>query len=158
MPDETLYFQVKYDRAFFSATRVEEVLQTFRAILENIASASNELILHVVGQPLAHTPEPESNARDLLPTRGVAVVRREDDLHLPETPREQALADIWREVLDLPVVDVETRFLALGGNSLAAMRILAHSQQDGFDFELTDLFGEHSTVRKLAHAASLAVK
>jgi len=156
MPDETLYFQVKYDRAFFTAARVEEVLETFRAILERIASGRNERLVEIVGQARAQTPLAADGGGDTLPMRGTVADRGEGEVSLAETPEEQALAGIWSKVLDLPVVDVETRFLALGGNSLAAMRILALSQQDGFEFALADLFGTDSTIRKLARATSLA--
>jgi len=156
MPDETLYFQVKYDRAFFSAARVEEVLETFRTILECVASGRNERLVDIVGQAQAQMPVAADGGADTLPMRGTVAEREEGEVSFAETPEEQALAGIWRDVLDLSVVDVETRFLALGGNSLAAMRVLALSQRDGFEFELTDLFGPDSTIRKLARATSLA--
>ncbi len=157
MPDETLYFQVKYDRAFFSAARVEEVLETFRAILQRIASGRNEGLVDIVGHARVQTPVAEDGGGDTLPMRGTVADRGEGEVSLAETPEEQVLSGIWSNVLDLPVVDVETRFLALGGNSLAAMRILALSQQDGFEFALADLFGPDSMIRKLARATSLAV-
>ena len=43
----------------------------------------------------------------------------------PITPLESRLADIWAEVLDLDRVGVEDRFTDLGGDSLAAARLLA---------------------------------
>ena len=43
----------------------------------------------------------------------------------PGTPLEQALAAIWADVLELDVVGIDDDFLALGGNSLLAMQILA---------------------------------
>lgn len=42
----------------------------------------------------------------------------------PRTPSEQAIAEIWREVLDVPAIGIHDDLFALGGNSLHAMRIL----------------------------------
>ena len=47
----------------------------------------------------------------------------------PATPMQEALAAIWREVLDLDEVGVHDDFLALGGNSLLATQILARVQR-----------------------------
>jgi nonribosomal peptide synthetase protein BlmIV len=41
----------------------------------------------------------------------------------PRTPTERAVAAIWKEVLQIPEVDVHDDFFALGGASLAAMQI-----------------------------------
>ncbi|MEO3848392.1 SDR family NAD(P)-dependent oxidoreductase [Streptomyces sp. B8F3] len=41
----------------------------------------------------------------------------------PRTPREQAVADVWQEVLGLDRVGVDDDFFALGGHSLAAVQI-----------------------------------
>jgi amino acid adenylation domain-containing protein/non-ribosomal peptide synthase protein (TIGR01720 family) len=43
----------------------------------------------------------------------------------PRTPTEQALAEIWAEVLDLDRVGVEDDFFALGGDSVQGVRALS---------------------------------
>jgi len=43
----------------------------------------------------------------------------------PGTPLERALVAIWADVLELDAVGIHDDFLALGGNSLLAMQILA---------------------------------
>jgi hypothetical protein len=53
-------------------------------------------------------------------------------------------------VLEQDELDVNTRFLLLGGNSLRAMKVLALAQEAGFEFELKDLFAAHSTIAELS--------
>ncbi|MES2940788.1 MAG: amino acid adenylation domain-containing protein [Pseudomonadota bacterium] len=59
----------------------------------------------------------------------------EKPLAVPRTPTETALAGIWRELLDLDAVDVDTSFLALGGHSLLAAQIVARVREV-FDVEV----------------------
>lgn len=68
----------------------------------------------------------------------------------PRTAVEEALAGIWTEVLRRERVGVTDDFFALGGHSLAAMRV-ASRIEDVFDVELPlrTLF-EHPTIGELA--------
>ena len=65
----------------------------------------------------------------------------------PATPAEEALAAIWREVLDLDEIGVHDDFLELGGNSLLATQVLARVQQ---------LFGTHLPPSALLGAGTIA--
>ncbi|WP_426220365.1 non-ribosomal peptide synthase/polyketide synthase [Pseudomonas sp. DWRC2-2] len=47
----------------------------------------------------------------------------------PVTPREQQVAAIWAEVLDLPQVGLDDHFFELGGHSLLATRIVSRVRQ-----------------------------
>ncbi|HYH81345.1 MAG TPA: amino acid adenylation domain-containing protein, partial [Longimicrobium sp.] len=47
----------------------------------------------------------------------------------PRTATEEALAGIWREVLEVERVGVEENFFALGGHSLVAMRVVSRVRQ-----------------------------
>ena len=42
---------------------------------------------------------------------------------------EDAIAEVWREVLGVPVIGPDDDFLALGGDSLIAVRIAARLRQ-----------------------------
>jgi amino acid adenylation domain-containing protein len=42
----------------------------------------------------------------------------------PRTPLEQRLVEIWREVLRVPQIGIRDNFLALGGESLLALRVV----------------------------------
>lgn len=68
----------------------------------------------------------------------------------PTTPLETRLAQVWAEVLDLDRVGVEDRFTDLGGDSLAAVRLLA-ALEELFDRTLPfAVLLEAGTVRELA--------
>jgi len=57
----------------------------------------------------------------------------------PRTPVEEFLAEIWREMLRIPSVGINQRFLDVGGDSLLAARIVARvCQQLDVDLNLLD--------------------
>lgn len=68
----------------------------------------------------------------------------------PRTPTEQALADIWAELLPGEQVAVTSNFFELGGHSMLALRMLARARSTlGVDIPLKLLF-ESPTVEGLA--------
>lgn len=72
------------------------------------------------------------------------------DLREPQNPIEQQIANIWREVLRLPQIGVGQSFFELGGDSLAAIRLI-NRLRETFRVELSvkTLF-EHPTITGLA--------
>ncbi len=74
------------------------------------------------------------------------------ELRRPETPLEEAIVEVWRAVLAVDDIGVETSFLALGGDSLLAVQVLTRvSQITGVEISLVD-FMQAPTVRALAIA------
>jgi amino acid adenylation domain-containing protein len=68
----------------------------------------------------------------------------------PRTAHEQALAEIWREVLRTERVGAEDDFFALGGHSILATQVLARVRRElGVELPLRAMF-EAPTVRALA--------
>ncbi|MCX6468631.1 MAG: amino acid adenylation domain-containing protein [Corynebacteriales bacterium] len=68
----------------------------------------------------------------------------------PADAVEQAVATIVGDVLGLPAVSVTDSFFDLGGNSLAAMRVIASiDEMFGTDLGVREIF-DHPTVRELA--------
>jgi acyl-CoA synthetase (AMP-forming)/AMP-acid ligase II/aryl carrier-like protein len=68
----------------------------------------------------------------------------------PSTDVEKLLAEMWCEVLGLPSVSVQARFLDLGGDSILAMRLVARLRQI-FEVNLTLLdFFDAPTVAEQA--------
>ena len=60
---------------------------------------------------------------------------------LPRTQVEEILAQLWREVLHIPVVGVDQRFLDLGGDSMLATQIVARVRRSfGIELSLLDFF------------------
>lgn len=64
----------------------------------------------------------------------------------PRTPREEAVAGVWQEVLGLDRIGVDDDFFALGGHSLAAVQIGTRVKSRlGTELDLRAFF-EHPTV------------
>ena len=69
---------------------------------------------------------------------------------LPQSEREQAIANIWKAVLGLATIGLDETFFELGGTSLKLMQVLAQlSEHFGKSLTTVDLF-QHPTVRSLA--------
>ena len=76
----------------------------------------------------------------------------------PQTPLEQRIADIWRDVLGLEDISTHETLFALGADSLKVFRIASRMLADGLDLDARDLL-QHPTIRELAaHAAQRSVK
>ncbi|NRQ19105.1 non-ribosomal peptide synthetase [Ensifer sesbaniae] len=72
----------------------------------------------------------------------------------PKTEFESTLRDIWSKILGIKVIGVNDKFMALGGDSLRAMLILAEMQRQlgaKVDFRLV----LNGTIRSLAAAISI---
>ena len=72
---------------------------------------------------------------------------------LPQTEKEEALLDIWQQILGSESVGVHDNFFELGGDSISAMQIVAKAQQKGLSLTPTQLF-EHQTVATQAAVAT----
>ncbi len=70
----------------------------------------------------------------------------------PQTPVEEILASIWRELLQVERVGIYDNFFELGGHSLLATRVISRIREE-FDIDLPvrQLF-ENSTINSLALA------
>jgi thioesterase domain-containing protein/acyl carrier protein len=72
----------------------------------------------------------------------------------PETPTQQALARIWKEVLGVDQLEPTDDFFELGGHSLLAMHLLARIQEEfGQSLPLAVLL-ENNTIGKLVGVIS----
>ncbi|MFC6011007.1 amino acid adenylation domain-containing protein [Nocardia lasii] len=70
----------------------------------------------------------------------------------PSTPREQALAALFAEVLGLDTVGVDDSFFALGGDSIVSIQLVSRAKAAGISFSARDVF-ERKTVAALAAVA-----
>ncbi|MFE3630964.1 amino acid adenylation domain-containing protein [Streptomyces goshikiensis] len=70
----------------------------------------------------------------------------------PRNALEEALAEVWSEVLRAPVPHVHCNFFEdLGGDSLLALRVVTVAKKRGLAIAVMDLF-KHSTIAALAEA------
>ncbi|BAN48812.1 non-ribosomal peptide synthase/polyketide synthase [Metapseudomonas resinovorans] len=70
----------------------------------------------------------------------------------PRSPREEQLAAIWREVLNLEQVGIHDNFFELGGDSILSIQVVSRARELGIHFTPKDLF-RFQTVQSLAEAA-----
>ncbi|MGO4648168.1 amino acid adenylation domain-containing protein [Nocardia sp. 2YAB30] len=71
----------------------------------------------------------------------------------PSTPREEALAALFAEVLGLDSVGVDESFFALGGDSIMSIQLVSRAKTAGIGLTARDVF-ERKTVAALAAVAT----
>ena len=67
--------------------------------------------------------------RRALPAPQWSDLEREGSYEAPQTPLEEQVATIWREVLHLERVGIHDNFFALGGHSLLAAQLVSRMQK-----------------------------
>jgi aryl carrier-like protein len=72
------------------------------------------------------------------------------------TPAEQALAEIWCEVLGVEQVGVHDNFFHLGGDSILSIQVVSKARQAGFQLTPKQLF-QHPTIAQLAEVAGTTI-
>ncbi|WP_438301188.1 non-ribosomal peptide synthase/polyketide synthase [Pseudomonas sp. NMS19W] len=67
----------------------------------------------------------------------------------PVNPIEQALVQIWKEVLGLERISTTDSFFALGGDSIISIQVVSRARQQGIELSPKDLF-QQPTIQQLA--------
>lgn len=67
----------------------------------------------------------------------------------PNTPEEEALCEIWSQVLQVDDIGLDDNYFELGGDSILAIQIVSRAHAMGFALRTQQLF-LHPTVRRLA--------
>ncbi|SFW81921.1 non-ribosomal peptide synthetase [Chitinophaga sancti] len=91
---------------------------------------------------------------DELTVSGEYAGRQEQPFVSPATPKEHAIAAVWRKVFGLEKVSIRDNFYTLGGHSLKALQVVSLLLQDGFVLTVNDLFN-YPTIGELAAVISL---
>jgi amino acid adenylation domain-containing protein len=97
----------------------------FMVLDEFPRTPSGKLAVRQLPDPPIGNPEPTGVASRFVEAR---------------TDAEQALAEIWRDVLGLDDVGVRDSFFGLGGDSILAIRIANRAQRAGLALSVPDLF------------------
>ena len=71
----------------------------------------------------------------------------------PATPAEEALAELWADLLGLDQVSVVDDFFSLGGDSIVAIQMVSRARQRSIHIDPSQIV-EHPTIRALAGAAA----
>jgi acyl carrier protein len=87
-----------------------------------------------------------------LPAADLARPERAEDFVVPETPLEEEVASVWKEVLGLERLGVNENFFEIGGHSLLATRVIMLLRSRlGLSISLRLLF-EYPTIAGMATA------
>ncbi|MBB3609555.1 amino acid adenylation domain-containing protein [Rhizobium sp. BK602] len=79
--------------------------------------------------------------------------RMEREMLPPENDKEKVILEAWKDILDIPDIGVTENFFDIGGQSLAAVRIVSRikSRHPEWPLTIADMFN-HPTIRDLALA------
>src|SRR5215204_899529 len=66
----------------------------------------------------------------------------------PRDTTEQALVEIWQELLDVQRIGIHDNFFDLGGDSIIIIQIVSRARRAGIEFQVSDVF-THQTISKL---------
>jgi surfactin family lipopeptide synthetase A len=128
-----------------------------RALRAHLAARLPEAMVPAWYVPLAELPLTPSGKVDrrALPGPAQDHTARADVHVAPLGATERLVAGIWAEVLDVSAVSVTDDFLALGGNSLLATRVVAHlGARLGVRLGVGDLFAAPTVAALAARVAT----
>ncbi|MFI0424909.1 amino acid adenylation domain-containing protein [Spongiactinospora sp. 9N601] len=108
---------------------------------------------YMVPSAVIAVPEFPTDANGKLDRRAlpapVRSVRPAAEVVKPNTEVEERLAAIWRDVLGLAEVSVDSGFFALGGDSLLGIQMISRATAQGMDLSPQDVFNS-PTIAELA--------
>ena len=108
----------------------------------------------VVMEQFPLLPSGKVNRKALRATAGVPLA--EQGMAPPRSETEQALAEIWKELLKVEEVGVEQNFFELGGHSLLVLQVMARIRRKfGLEMPVRTMF-EEPTIAGLAAAVEKA--
>lgn len=90
--------------------------------------------------------------RRALPLPARDALREEIDYVPPEKAAEQALAEIWSQILHRERIGIHDNFFELGGDSITSLQVVAHARRAGLRLLPKQLF-EYHTIAELAQVA-----
>ncbi|MGP0591233.1 amino acid adenylation domain-containing protein, partial [Nitrospira sp. T9] len=79
---------------------------------------------------------------------------RMGDYVAPRTPGEEALSEIWADLLGVERVGAEDNFFELGGDSILSLQVVTRARQKGLLLTPRQLFQYQSVSELAAHASS----
>src|SRR5829696_6378643 len=136
---EELYATFEYNTDLFDATIIEQIAQNFRTLLDAIVANPAETISRLpVGRidRCALTPPHEVTIR---PKKRFAASR---------TETEQALANIWSELLGIKSISVNDNFFEMGGDSILSIQVVSRAAEAGIDVTPRLMF-QYQTIEEL---------
>jgi len=136
--DRKWWLQVDYNTTLFENERIRRMFEDYVGLLQTIV-ADPEAHIESLPLPNASVSTIAAVERQSAASNGhkrgrktvgsrVARARRRQALD-PADQEQELLLEIWREVLDLPKINVHDNFFDIGGHSLLAARLIAQIQE-----------------------------
>ena len=141
---QQLTVQLHIDAALFDADRCHDLLQQIKRLLVDWSVDDTMVIPEELD--LASRAFFQINTSSLEPPTVSA------QPHRAYSALEKSLLAIWRDILKLPIEDIQQSFFGLGGNSLTALRMAEHIENLlQLKMPLAMLI-QHDSIEKLAAA------
>ncbi len=86
----------------------------------------------------------------------IGKMRTGAEYQAPSTKEEEALVEIWEELLHVPQVSLFDNFFDLGGDSLLAVMACTMAKDHGIDLEVTEMF-QRGSIKKILDSRGEAV-
>jgi len=155
--------QLEYNPAFFRTSTIQRILRLYVSTLETMLSAAESPVgegqaRNISAQPMAASEggarrgacEQPDNPNGHLNGRATEAGQQWEEYVAPRDPLELQITGIWETAMGLRKLSVRDSFFDLGGQSLAAMRIVSRINKTySLDFGLAVLFTGR-TVERMA--------
>ena len=127
IPSGAWSFTVNHERSRFSTAAIEALMAQLTALMNQLAANPDTPVTHVLDGLRAATAQEFTLAGpDRIEPDDDAARRAADDVFAaPRNATELQLALIWEETLGVSPIGVDDDFFALGGTSIAAVRLFA---------------------------------
>lgn len=112
-------------------------------------SIAEDLPSYMIPTAMLQIPKIPLTANGKLDERALPEIQQARSHTPPRNEAEVKLCALFGELLRLDEVGIDEDFFAMGGNSLAAMRLLNRLTEEGCQLTLSDVFA-HFTVQELA--------
>ncbi len=113
------------------------------------ASIGEDLPSYMIPSAMLQIEKIPLTANGKLDERALPEIQQSRSHTPPRNEAEAKLCALFGELLRLDEVGIDEDFFAMGGNSLAAMRLLNRLTEEGCQLTLSDIFA-HPTVQELA--------
>ncbi len=138
----------EYRSDLFTRQTIKRLAQDYCQLVKQVVE-NPDLPLHAL-PPL----ELEKHATISLQSKSLPHQQQPDQASLEtfvgaQNQVEQALADIWSQVLHVERVGIDDNYFSVGGDSIRSLQIVSQAKERGLEIELLDLM-LYQTIRTLA--------
>ncbi|GME63943.1 putative d-alanine-poly ligase subunit 1 protein [Neofusicoccum parvum] len=133
-----------FDQNTLSVARAEKVLEQFEHTVQRLCEDGQVLIgdIDCVTQPGFYAEHRHPNGL-VIPPPKLEQPRRDSAMHSPiATEKQQKLRSLWSRVLGISEeeIDADANFFELGGDSIAAMKLVSEARLEGLRLTVADMF------------------